>query len=130
MNTIVCVKRVADSEARIRIASNGAVDTSGLKFVLNPYDEFAIEAALRQKEADGGGDVALLSAGPPEAAEALRGGLAMGADQATLLKIDGAAEGMAVASALAAELCGRTFDLALFGLKAIDDDLSAVGPMV
>jgi electron transfer flavoprotein beta subunit len=130
VNTIVCVKRVADSEARIRIGPAGAVDTSGLKFVLNPYDEFAIEAALRQKEADGAGDVTLVSAGPPEAAEALRAGLAMGADQATLLRIEGSAEGMAVASALAAELRGRNVDLVLFGLKAIDDDLSAVGPMV
>jgi electron transfer flavoprotein beta subunit len=101
-----------------------------VKFVMNPYDEFAVEAALKHREAAGEGEVTLLSVGGPEAAETLRTGLAMGADGAVLLRADAAAEGLAVAAAIAAELKGREFDLALFGLKAVDDDQQAVGAMV
>jgi electron transfer flavoprotein beta subunit len=127
----VCVKRVPDTEARIRIGGDGAsIDPAGVKFVLNPYDEFAVEAALKHREAAGSGEVTVISAGAAESAETLRTALAMGADQAVLLKTDGPQEGLAVARALADELRSRDFDLALFGLKAIDDDLQAVGPMV
>ena len=131
MKTIVCVKRVPDTEARIRIAADGrSADPSGVKFILNPYDEFALEAALRQRESAGDGEVTALSLGDGEAAETLRTALAMGADQAVLLRTDVPAEGLAVAEAIAAELRERDFDIALFGMKAIDDDLQAVGPMV
>lgn len=131
MKSVVCVKRVPDTEARIRIGGDGAtIDPAGVKFVLNPYDEFAVEAALKHREGAGQGEVTVLSVGGSEAAETLRTALAMGADQAVLLKADGVVEGLAVARAIAAELGGREFDLALFGLKAIDDDLQAVGPMV
>jgi electron transfer flavoprotein beta subunit len=98
--------------------------------VLNPYDEFALEAALKHKEARGEGEVTAVSVGPAEASEALRTALATGADAAVLLRASPGAEGLAVAEALASELRGRDFDLALFGMKAIDDDLQAVGPMV
>ena len=131
MKSIVCVKRVPDTETRIRIAGDqSSIDPSGVKFVLNPYDEFALEAALRQKEGAGAGEVLALSVGGTESAETLRTALAMGADAAVLLKADAPAEGLAVAQALAAELKGREFDLALFGMKAVDDDLQAVGAMV
>jgi len=131
VKSIVCVKRVPDTESRIRIAGDGStVETVGTKFVLNPYDEFALEAALRQKEAAGSGEVLVMTVGGTESAEALRTGLAMGADQAVLLRADPGAEGLAVAQALAAEVRGREFDLLLFGMKAIDDDLQAVGAMV
>jgi electron transfer flavoprotein beta subunit len=128
---IVCVKRVPDTEARIRIAGDGtSIDPAGVKFVLNPYDEFAVEAALRHRDAAGGGEVTVLTVGGPESAETLRTALAMGADQALLLKSDGPVEGLAVARAIAAEVGEREFDLLLFGMKAVDDDLQAVGPMV
>src|SRR5687767_5457859 len=131
MNSIVCVKRVADTEARIKVAGDGAnIDPAGVKFVLNPYDEFALEAALKHREAAGTGEVTAITVGGAEAGEALRTALAMGADKAVLLKADGAPEGLAVAMALAAELRERDFDLALFGMKAIDDDLQAVAAMV
>jgi electron transfer flavoprotein beta subunit len=131
VKSIVCVKRVPDTETRIRIAGDqSSIDPSGVKFVLNPYDEFALEAALRQKEDAGAGEVLALSVGGTESAETLRTALAMGADAAVLLKADAPAEGLAVAQALAAELKGREFDLALFGMKAVDDDLQAVGAMV
>jgi len=130
VKSIVCVKRVPDTEARLRIAGDGgSVETSGMKFVLNPYDEFAVEAALKHKEAAGSGDVTVVTVGGSEAAETLRTALAMGADSALLLKTDGPVEGLAVARALAEELRGREYDLLLFGLRAVDDDLQAVGPM-
>ncbi|HET7276260.1 MAG TPA: electron transfer flavoprotein subunit beta/FixA family protein [Longimicrobiaceae bacterium] len=131
MKSIVCVKRVPDTETRIRIAGDGqSIDPAGVKFVLNPYDEFAVEAALKHKEEAGEGEVTVLSVGAAESAESLRTALAMGADQAVLLKTDAAPEGLAVASAIAAEVEGREYDLLLFGMKAVDDDLQAVGPMV
>ncbi len=131
MNSIVCVKRVPDTEARVRISGDGtSIESAGVKYVLNPYDEFAIEAALKHREAAGGGEVTVLSVGSADSAETLRTGLAMGADAAVLLKSDAPAEGIAVARALAAELKEREFDLALFGMRAIDDDLQAVGAMV
>ncbi len=131
VKSIVCVKRVPDTEARLRIAGDGkSVDPSGVKYVLNPYDEFAVEAALKHKEAAGAGEVTAVSVGGAASAETLRTALAMGADAAVLLKTDAAPEGLAVARILAEELKGREFDLALFGMKAIDDDLQAVGAMV
>lgn len=131
MRSIVCVKRVPDTEARIRIAGDGtSIDPAGVKFVLNPYDEFAVEAALKHKEAAGAGEVVVVSVGAADSAETLRTALAMGADRAVLLKTDAAAEGLAVARVLADELRGQEFDLLLFGMKAIDDDLQATGAMV
>jgi electron transfer flavoprotein beta subunit len=130
VKSIVCVKRVPDTETRIRIAADGSsIDPAGVKFVLNPYDEFAVEAALKQKEAAGAGEVLLLSVGGAESAETLRTGLAMGADSAVLLRAESGLEGLAVARAIAEEVRGREYDLLLFGMKAIDDDMQAVGPM-
>jgi electron transfer flavoprotein beta subunit len=131
VKSLVCVKRVPDTETRIRIGGDGTtVETAGVKYVLNPYDEFAVEAALKHKEAAGQGDVTVLSVGGSESAETLRTALAMGADAAVLLKSDRPLEGLAVARVIADEAKGREFDLLLFGMKAVDDDLSAVGPMV
>lgn len=131
MKSIVCVKRVPDTETRVRIAGDGtSIETSGVKYVLNPYDEFAVEAALKHKEAAGEGSVTVVSVGDASSAETLRTALAMGADDAVLLKADGAPEGLAVARVLADEVKGREYDLLLFGMKAVDDDLQAVGPMV
>ncbi len=131
MNIVVCVKRVPDTEARIRISPDGTgIDTTGLKYVTNPYDEFALEAALVHRDAAGEGTVTAVSIGGAEAAETLRSALAMGADDAVLLRSEEALEGLTAARALASELRGRSFDLVLFGMKAIDDDLQAVGTMV
>jgi electron transfer flavoprotein beta subunit len=130
VKSIVCVKRVPDTEARVRVAADGtSVEAAGAKFILNPYDEFAVEAALKHKEAAGAGEVTVVTVGDAASAETLRTALAMGADSAVLLKTDGKPEGLAVARVLAEELKGREFDVALFGMKAIDDDLQAVGPM-
>lgn len=131
MKSIVCVKRVPDTETRIRIAGDhSSIETSGVKYIVNPYDEFAIEAALKHREAAGAGEVTVLTVGRAESAETLRTALAMGADNAVLLKAESAAEGLAVAQAIASEVRERPFDLLLFGMRAVDDDQQAVGPMV
>ncbi|HEU0080146.1 MAG TPA: electron transfer flavoprotein subunit beta/FixA family protein, partial [Longimicrobiaceae bacterium] len=115
---------------RVRIAGDGSsIETAGVKFVLNPYDEFAVEAALKHKEAAGSGAVTVVTAGGAESAETLRTALAMGADDAVLVKTDRPVQGLAAARVLAEEIRGREYDLVLFGLRAVDDDLQAVGPM-
>jgi electron transfer flavoprotein beta subunit len=128
----VCVKRVPDSEARIKVAADAkGIDEGGLKFVLNPYDEFAVEEALRLKEKAGAGEVVIYAVGPDAAQETIRTGLAMGADRGVLLKTDARTlDPLPVARALAAELSAGAFDLILFGKLAIDDSAQAVGPMV
>jgi electron transfer flavoprotein beta subunit len=131
LNVIVCVKRGPDTETRIRIDGSGdKIDSSGVKYIISPYDEFAVEAGLRAKEAAGEGSVALVSFGDASTQETLRSGLAMGADSATLLVGKPTMDGLATAKVLAAELEDADAPLVLFGVKAADDDQQQVGPMV
>jgi electron transfer flavoprotein beta subunit len=131
VRSIVCIKRVPDSEARVRVSADGkTIDASGVKFVMNPYDEFALEEALRLKEESGEGTVTAITVGPEEARETLRSALAMGADDGVLLRSDGSLDGVAVARALADEIATRDYDLVLFGKQAIDDDNMQVPAMV
>ena len=131
MNVIVCIKRVPDTEARIRVDGSGTgIDKTGIKFDMSPYDAFAVEAGLRLKEAAGEGDVTLVTLGDSSSQETLRKGLAMGADRAVLLTGDVSLDGLSAAKTLAAELEGTNADLFLFGVKAADDDQQQVGPMV
>ncbi len=123
MKIAVCIKRVADSETRVKTGPDGkSLDEAGVKFVLNPYDEFAVEEALRRKEAAGPGEVAIVTLGPAAAQETIRTALAMGADRGVLLQADRIpADGLETAKALAAELKASAWDLILFGKMAIDD---------
>jgi electron transfer flavoprotein beta subunit len=132
MNIAVCIKRVPDSETRVKIASDGKrIDEAGVKFVLNPYDEFAVEEALQRKEKAGAGEVAVICLGPAAAQETIRTALAMGADRGVLLQTDAIpADGFVTAQAIAAELKPGAWDLILFGKMAIDDYNQQVGPMV
>lgn len=131
MNTIVCIKRVPDSATRVRVAEDGrSLDPAGVKFVINPYDEFALEEAIRRKEQAGEGSVVAIALGPADAAESLRQALAMGADEALLLRCEGSHDALPVSRALADEIQGREFDLVLFGKQAIDDDNMQVPQMV
>ena len=131
MKICVCIKRVPDTEARIRIAADGAgIDPSGVKYVISPYDEFALEMALRLREAAGEGEVVALTVAEPAAAEQLRSALAVGADRAVLLRGQPTLDGLATARALAAELKEAAPDLVLLGMKAADDDQQQVGPML
>ena len=131
MDIIVCVKRVPDTETRVRISEGRKeIDPAGVKYVMSPYDEFALEAALRMKEEGGEGDVTLLTLGDESSLETLRAGLAVGADAAVLLKGSVTMDGLATAKTLAGELADRDAPLVLFGVKAVDDDQQQVGPMV
>ena len=126
MKIAVCIKRVPDSETRVKIASNGkSLDEAGVKFVLNPYDEFAVEEGLRR------GEVTVVCLGPAAAQETIRTALAMGADRGVLLQSDAIpADAFVTAQSLATELKAGVWDLILFGKMAIDDYNQQVGPMV
>lgn len=132
MKIAVCIKRVPDTETRIKIAADGrSIDESGVKFVLNPYDEYAVEEALRRREAGGAGEVVVIALGPDAAQETIRTALAMGADRGVLLRTDQRAfDPLSVARALAAELKDGGYDLIVFGKLAIDDYHHGVGTMV
>jgi electron transfer flavoprotein beta subunit len=128
---VVCIKRVPDTEARIRIAGDGrSIEPAGIKFVISPYDEFALETALRLKEAQGDAEILVVSVGEASSAEQLRSALAMGADRAVLLKGQPTLDGLATARALAAEIREQGADLVLLGMKAVDYDQQQVGPML
>ncbi|MDE2762407.1 MAG: electron transfer flavoprotein subunit beta/FixA family protein [Gemmatimonadota bacterium] len=125
------MKRVPDTGTRIRIAAGGGdIERDGVKYVLGPYDEFAVEAALQLVEGAGAGEVTLLSFGPEATKESLRSGLALGAHRAVLLKGEPTMDGWVTARVLASELAGGDAALVLFGVKAVDDDQQQVGPMV
>ena len=130
MNIIVCMKQVPDTEALIKIKSDGSgIITDDIKYVMNPYCEFAVEEALKIKEKFGGQAI-LVTLGPQRAVETLRTGLAMGADRSIHLN-DPAFEGgdgFATAKALAEAIKKETFDLILCGKQAVDDDMAQVGP--
>jgi electron transfer flavoprotein beta subunit len=131
MKIAVCIKRVADSETRVKIAADGmSLDEAGVKFIINPYDEFAVEEALRRREQAGTGEVVVIACGSGASQETIRTALAMGADRGVLLETGGLpADGLAVARMLAAELKDGGYDLILFGKMAIDDYNHQVGPM-
>ncbi|MGV3709111.1 MAG: electron transfer flavoprotein subunit beta/FixA family protein [Gemmatimonas sp.] len=133
MKIAVCIKRVPVMEVKFSIASGGTkVDETGLKYDVNDFDLWAVEAALQLKEKNNNaGEVVVFSVGPDAAQEQIRKTLAMGADRAVLLKADAIpADGLAVARALAAELKDGGFDLVLMGRIAIDSSNQMTGPMV
>jgi len=129
---VVCIKQVPDTETRVKVAAGGrALDPTGVTLIMNPYDEFALEQALRVKESTGAGEVVVVSLGGAGVQTTLRTALATGADRAIHLKTDVAnADALAVATALAAAI--RPMDAAIvwLGKQAVDDDGAAVGPMV
>jgi electron transfer flavoprotein beta subunit len=125
----VCIKRTPDSESRFRIASSGAaIDEAGLKFDIDDFAGYAVEAALQINEKSGGGETVVVAVGPDLVQESLRKAMSMGADRAVQLKTDAVpADGLAVAKALAAELKDGGFDLVLFGKHAFDTSAGVVG---
>jgi len=130
MNIVVCLKQVPDTEAPIRIRPGGSgIDETGLNLVMNYYDEHATEAALRLRE-QFGGTVTVVAVGPDRAREALRQALAMGADEATIVR-DPALEGadhLQVARTLAAFIRSRSADVVICGKLSTDDNAAIVGP--
>jgi len=130
VNIAVLMKPVPSTDTRVKVAPDGKqLDPGGVSLVINPYDEFALEAALKLKEA-GGGEVVILTVGSAVHQPTIRNGLAMGADRAILLTADGSLDALQVARALAAEIKAGDFALVLCGKQAVDDDAAQVGPMV
>ncbi len=128
MKIIVCLKQTFDTEAKIQLDSNGRIVSEGIQHIINPYDEFAVEEALRIKEKLGQGEVVVISLGGGKTEEALRQALAMGADRAVLIKDDAFSDADAhvVATALAKAIGQMEYDLILGGQVAIDDGASQV----
>jgi electron transfer flavoprotein beta subunit len=125
----VCIKRTPDSESRFKIAASGAaIDETGLKFDVDDFAGYAVEAALQVNEKAGGGETVVYALGPDNVQESLRKAMSMGADRAVHLKTDSVpADGIAVAKALAAELKAGGYDLILFGKHAFDTSAGVVG---
>ncbi|MBW1922654.1 MAG: electron transfer flavoprotein subunit beta/FixA family protein [Deltaproteobacteria bacterium] len=132
MNIIVLLKQVPDTETQIKIAPDGkSIVTDDIKWIMNPYDEFGVEEALRIKEKFGG-EVTVVGLGPKRVTESIRTALAMGADKGILIT-DDALEGsdsLAVAKAITAAVKDLDYDLIFTGQRGIDDDMGVVGASV
>jgi electron transfer flavoprotein beta subunit len=131
MKILVAIKRVVDTETRVRIAPDGkSLDMAGVQTIVAPYDEMALEKAIQLKEAGKATQVTVITAGPAEAAKELRTCLAMGADDAIHVKGEFPGSAGATAEVLAAAIEGKGYDLLLCGKQATDHDDAAVGPMI
>lgn len=130
MKIIVGVKRVVDFNVHIHVRSDGSgVETNSVKMAMNPFDEIALEQALRIKETSGG-EVIVVSIGPEQAKDTLRTALAMGAERGILLQTDAAIEPLGVAKLLARVALEEAADLVMLGKQAIDDDANQTGQML
>src|SRR5499425_1815047 len=129
MKILVAIKQVPDTATQVKIAGDGrSIDTAGITWIVSPYDEFAVEEALRIKEKRGQGEVVAVTLGPDRAKEALRSCLAMGCDRAVHLNDPafGEADTLLTAKALAAVVKQEAPQLVLCGRQAIDDAMGAV----
>lgn len=132
MKILVCLKQVPHKDARLEIAGDGNwIDESGIKFEINEYDTYALEEALRIKDA-GEAEVVVATIGPDRTSQALRTALGMGADRAIQIWDDALAhaDSLAIAKTLAAAVKGESFDLVLMGLMSDDANRAQTGPML
>lgn len=131
MKILVPVKRVVDYNVKIRVKPDGSgVDLANVKMSMNPFDEIAVEEAIRLKEKGVATEIVAVSIGPQQAAETIRTALAMGADRGILVKTDGVVEPLAVAKILKAIVGAESPDLVIMGKQAIDDDCNQTGQML
>lgn len=131
MKVLVPVKRVVDYNVKVRVKSDGSgVELANVKMSMNPFDEIAVEEALRLKEAGKATEVVVVSIGPQQASETIRTGLAMGADRGILVKAEGNVEPLAVAKILKAVVDAEKPGLVILGKQAIDDDSNQTGQML
>ncbi|MCA0256345.1 MAG: electron transfer flavoprotein subunit beta/FixA family protein [Proteobacteria bacterium] len=131
MKIIVPVKRVVDYNVKIRVKADGSgVELANVKMSMNPFDEIAVEEALRLKEAGQASEIIAVSVGPAKAEETLRTALAMGADRAILIETDETVEPLAVAKLLKAVVTAEEPGLVILGKQAIDDDSNQTGQML
>ncbi len=130
MNILVCVSHVPDTTTKVAVGPDGtSINPTGVKFILNPYDEFAIEEGLRQREAFGG-TVTTLTVGTEQSKDVLRTALAMGSDKAILVKDDVRADSFVVAQSIADAAAELKPDLIIFGRQSIDFDSFQLPSMV
>ena len=131
MKVLVPVKRVVDYNVKVRVKSDGTgVELANVKMSMNPFDEIAVEEALRLKEAGKATEVVVVSIGPAQASETIRTGLAMGADRGILVKAEGNVEPLAVAKLLKGVAEAEKPGLIILGKQAIDDDSNQTGQML
>ena len=131
MKILVPVKRVVDYNVKVRVKADGTgVDLANVKMSMNPFDEIAVEEALKLKEAGKATEVVAVSCGPAAAQETLRTALAMGADRAILVEAEGELQPLAVAKLLKAVVAKESPQLVIAGKQAIDDDANQVGQML
>jgi electron transfer flavoprotein beta subunit len=131
MKILVPVKRAVDKDVKIRVKADGSgVELGNVKMSMNPFDEIAIEEAIRLKEAGKATEIIAASIGPQQASETIRTALAMGADRGILVKTDGPVEPLAVAKILKAIADAEQPGLIILGKQAIDDDCNQTGQML
>ena len=131
MKVLVPVKRVVDFNVKIRVKADGSgVELANVKMSMNPFDEIAVEEAIRLKEAGKADEVVVVSIGPAQAQETLRTAMAMGADRAILIKTEGTVEPLAVAKLLRGVVEAEGPGLVILGKQAIDDDANQTGQML
>jgi electron transfer flavoprotein beta subunit len=131
MKILVPVKRVVDYNVKVRVKADGTgVETANVKMSMNPFDEIAVEEAVRLKEKGIATEIVAISVGPAAAAEQIRTALAMGADRGILVEHDGTVEPLAVAKILKAIAAKEAPQVVLMGKQAIDDDMNATGQML
>jgi electron transfer flavoprotein beta subunit len=131
MKILVPVKRVVDFNVKIRVKADGSgVELANIKMSMNPFDEIAVEEAIRLKEAGKATEIVCVSIGPAQAAETIRTGLAMGADRGILVRADTALEPLAIAKILKAVVDEEKPGLVIMGKQAIDDDCNQTGQML
>ncbi len=131
MKVLVPVKRVVDFNVKIRVKSDGSgVELANVKMSMNPFDEIAVEEAIRMKEAGKAEEIIVVSIGPQQAQETLRTALAMGADRGILVQVDGVVEPLAVAKILKGVVEAEAPGLVILGKQAIDDDSNQTGQML
>jgi electron transfer flavoprotein beta subunit len=131
MKVLVPVKRVVDYNVKIRVKADGSgVELANVKMSMNPFDEIAVEEAIRLKEAGKVTEIVAVSIGPQQASETIRTALAMGADRGILVKTDAAVEPLAVAKILKALVDAEKPGLVILGKQAIDDDSNQTGQML
>ncbi|KYK49044.1 MULTISPECIES: electron transfer flavoprotein subunit beta/FixA family protein [unclassified Bradyrhizobium] len=131
MKVLVPVKRVVDYNVKVRVKGDGSgVELANVKMSMNPFDEIAVEEALRLKEGGKATEVVVVSIGPAQASETIRTGLAMGADRGILVKAEGAVEPLAVAKILKKVADEEQPGLIILGKQAIDDDSNQTGQML
>ena len=131
MKILVPVKRVVDYNVKVRVRTDGSgVETAGVKMSMNPFDEIAVEEAIRLKEKGVATEVVAVSLGVAQCAETIRTALAMGADRGILVESDADLQPLAVAKMLAAIVRQEDPKLVILGKQAIDDDMSATGQML